>query len=54
MRDAGAVVTRLKTLFYEWVRTVERTKQFHDDWSDFNSGLPSDLGWKGYDLAQGM
>jgi hypothetical protein len=54
MRDAGVVITRLKTLFYEWVRTVERAKQFHDDWSDFNDDLPSDLGWEGYGLAQGM
>ena len=54
MRDAGAVVTMLKTLFYEWVRTVERAKQFHDEWPDAEEDLPSDLGWEGYGLPQGM
>ena len=44
MSDAGVVMTLLKALFYEWVRTVNRAKQFHDEWSDTDGELPSNLG----------
>ena len=54
MSDAGVLMTLLKALFYEWVRTVNRAKQFHDEWSDTNGELPSNLGWEGYGLSQGM
>jgi hypothetical protein len=29
MRAAGVVVVGLKALFYEWMRTVQRSQQFH-------------------------
>jgi nicotinamidase-related amidase len=29
MREAGAVVVSLKSLFYEWMRTVEQVTRFH-------------------------
>jgi hypothetical protein len=28
MRDAGAIITSAKGLFYEWVRTVEMAQRF--------------------------
>ena len=45
MRGAGVIITCLKSLLYEWTRTVERTKRFHLDW---RNTLPSNLGWEGY------
>jgi len=29
MRSAGAVIVSTKSLFYEWMRTVEMTNRFH-------------------------
>jgi nicotinamidase-related amidase len=29
MRDAGVIISSVKGLFYEWVRTVERAQRFH-------------------------
>lgn len=34
MRAAGIVVVGLKGLFYEWMRTVARSKQFHAECDD--------------------
>jgi nicotinamidase-related amidase len=31
MRQAGAILVSTKSLFYEWMRTVERVKQFYRD-----------------------
>ncbi len=40
MRAAGVVVVGLKGLFYEWMRTVQRSEQFHAD-CDQTLPLPS-------------
>lgn len=40
MRAAGVVVVGLKGLFYEWVRTVARSEQFHAE-CDESLPLPS-------------
>jgi len=45
VRGAGVLVTSLKGLFYEWMRTVECTKRFHAEW---NGMTPSSLNWPGY------
>jgi hypothetical protein len=29
MRAGGAIITNMKGLFYEWLRTVEEVKRFH-------------------------
>jgi hypothetical protein len=31
LRDAGAVITDTKGLFYEWMRTVERSRRFDQE-----------------------
>jgi nicotinamidase-related amidase len=40
MRAAGVVVVGLKGLFYEWMRTVQRSEQFHTE-CDQTLPLPS-------------
>jgi hypothetical protein len=40
MRAAGVVVVGLKGLFYEWMRTVARSEQFHAE-CDASLSLPS-------------
>ncbi len=42
MRAAGVVVVGLKGLFYEWMRTVQRSKQFHAD-CDQTLPLPPEI-----------
>ncbi len=37
MRNAGAVILSMKSLFYEWLRTVEAVKRFHKENSDMRS-----------------
>ena len=39
IRNAGALVTSSRMIFYEWVRTVDRAKQLRSDWS--NDPIPT-------------
>jgi nicotinamidase-related amidase len=41
MRQAGVVVLGTKSLFYEWVRTVERTRQFRSECASL--GVPEGI-----------
>jgi nicotinamidase-related amidase len=34
MQNAGAIITNMKGLFYEWLRTIESVKRFHRELPD--------------------
>ena len=42
MRAAGVIVSGVKGLFYEWMRTVQRSEKFHEQ-CDANLGIPESL-----------
>jgi len=39
MRRAGVLVSSVKSLYYEWIRTVDRDKEFLDKY-EIEIGLP--------------
>ncbi|MFZ5820983.1 MAG: hypothetical protein ACOYYJ_13870 [Chloroflexota bacterium] len=42
MRVAGVLVTSVKSVFYEWIRTVQRANEFSQKY-DQEIGLPKDI-----------
>ena len=43
MLDAGALITAVKPLYYEWLRTVEAVRQLEREHPEIEAGLPPTL-----------
>ena len=43
MRDAGALITAVKPLYYEWLRTVEDARRLACEHPEIEAGLPASL-----------
>lgn len=43
MRDAGASITAVKPLYYEWLRTVENAKRLAREYPELEAGLPPSM-----------